>query len=437
MNREEKNMAEQVLMIALSPTMDTGTVVKWNKKEGDKVESGDVLCEVETDKAAMDYESMSEGTLLKILAREGDSVAVGEVIAIIGEEGENIDHLLPSNQEKKVVEQVGDSSQDLDKGGHGGDSSQIFKSEDGSTADTIRVKSSPLARKIAEMYNVPLNKIKGSGPEGRIIKADVEKYLASVSHDVDQQEAKTGVAPAPRPAVSSQTVVQPSLSDEVISVSTKRRIIAQRLSESKFSAPHYYLTVSVAVDNLIQHRKSLNESLQDKVSFNAFIIKYSAEALKKHPMVNATWQGESILRHKNADIGLAVAQSDGLITPIVRDCGNKGLLDIDKELRVLIEKARNNSLLPEEYQGATFTITNLGSYGIEEFTAVINPPGSAILAIGEMKKVPIVDENNNIVVQTQMKLTLSCDHRVIDGAVGAVFLKNLKDIIEDPVRALY
>jgi pyruvate dehydrogenase E2 component (dihydrolipoamide acetyltransferase) len=191
------------------------------------------------------------------------------------------------------------------------------------------------------------------------------------------------------------------------------------------------------VDNLIKIRKSLNESRSDKISFNAFLIKFVAEALKKYPMVNASWTGTSIIVRKKADIGLAVAQSDGLITPVVRDCGNKGITAIHEELRSLIEKAQNNKLMPEEYQNASFSISNLGSFGIEEFTAVINPPGSAILAVGQMKKVPVVDQDDNITVQTQMKLTLSCDHRVIDGAVGADFLRTLKEIIEDPIRALF
>lgn len=385
-------MAEQVLMIALSPTMETGTLVKWNKKEGDKVESGDVLCEVETDKAAMDYESIYEGTLLKILVNEGQAATVGDVIAIIGEEGEDISELLPDT--------TGDATS--------GDSSPIFEGGDSPTSDRpsdlpaaarpttdLRIKISPLAKRIAEMNDVPLNKIVGSGPEGRIVKADVEKFIANVSnrtaeeaqtseninqtasqataYDSDQQLMHPAAPLTSRPGAAQPSLAQlnktasnVSGSGETIPVSTKRRIIAQRLSESKFSAPHYYLTVSVSVDNLIQERKNLNDILNDKVSFNSFLMKYTAEALKKHPMVNAAWQGDTILKYKNADIALAVAQSDGLITPVVRDCGNKGVLDIDKELKVLIDKARNNALLPEDYQGATFTISNLGSYGIEQ-----------------------------------------------------------------------
>ena len=289
------------------------------------------------------------------------------------------------------------------------------------------------------MNNVILANLEGSGPDRRIIKTDVEEYISKVISKPEKEQVIQPISQVVSRPVSQpiQLTASQSVSDEIIPVSNKRRIIAQRLSESKYSAPHYYLTVSVAVDNLIGARKYLNEATKDKISFNAFIIKYVAEALKKNPMANASWQGDTIVKHKSVDIGLAVAQADGLITPIVRDCGTKGIVEIDKELRELIEKARNNTLVPEEYLGATFTISNLGSFGIEEFTAIINPPGAAILAIGEMKKVPAVDKNEAIVVETQMKMTLSCDHRVLDGVVGAAFIKNLKDIIEDPIRALY
>jgi len=417
-------MAEQVLMIALSPTMEEGTVVRWNKKEGEFVNSGDVLCEVETDKATMDYESTMEGTLLKILVQEGEQAAIGEVIAVIGEEGENIDDLLESiKSEKSGIKGGGSSSDQAEESPEIHVKTEKIKADAGTAADS-RIKASPLARRIAEVNNLPLDRIKGSGPDGRIIKADVEKYM----------EKKAA------PEVSVRSIppyaVQPSSGDELIPASAARKVIARRLSESKYSAPHYYLTVTAAVDKLIDTRKRINESLPDKISFNAFIIKYAAEAIKKHRMINAAWQDDNILIRKQIDIGLAVALPDGLITPVVRDCGNKGIKEIDGELRKLIEKARNNKLTPEEYQNAGFTISNLGSFGIEEFTAIINPPGSAILAVGEMKKMPVVDEEDNIKVQTQMKLTLSCDHRVIDGAVGAAFLKDLKDIIEDPFRAL-
>jgi pyruvate dehydrogenase E2 component (dihydrolipoamide acetyltransferase) len=229
----------------------------------------------------------------------------------------------------------------------------------------------------------------------------------------------------------------PVLEDETIKVSQKRKIIAQRLADSKYSAPHYYLRISVNMDEILQARKALNARLTNKVSMNAFLIKFVAEAIKKYPFINATWNGDTITKHGSIDIGLAVAQPDGLITPVVKNCGHKGILAIDDELKVLIQKAQNNRLEPEEYIGATFTITNLGSFGIEEFTAIINPPGSAILAIGEIRREPVIGEDDNILIQSNMKLTLSCDHRVIDGAVGAAFFKELKEMLEHPIRTLY
>lgn len=430
-------MAEQVLMIALSPTMEEGTLVSWQKKEGDWVDSGDVLCEVETDKATMDYESTSEGTLLKIIVQEGEQAAIGEVIAILGEEGEDFSSLLPdgnTNGDSSQQSRDGDSSQILDDGGI--IEEKLEEQKPGDSSQESRVKVSPLARKIADMNNLSLNEISGSGPDGRIVKADIEKLMEEETTNKKSEKTKQIEQSATKQGIKTQGV-QVFLGDEEIPVTGKRRIIAQRLAESKYNAPHYYLTITVAADNLVKTRKSLNESQVDKVSFNTFLMKYVAEALKKHPMVNASWNGDTILKRKQADIGLAVAQTDGLITPVVRDCGNKGMLAIDQELRDLIERARNNKLMPEEYQNASFSVSNLGSFGIDEFTAVINPPGSAILAVGAMKKVPVVDQDDNIVIETQMKLTLSCDHRVVDGAVGAAFLRDLKGIIEDPIRALF
>jgi pyruvate dehydrogenase E2 component (dihydrolipoamide acetyltransferase) len=433
-------MAEQVFMIALSPTMEEGTLVRWNKKEGEFVDAGDVLCEVETDKATMDYESTSEGTLLKILLHEGEQAAIGEVIAIMGEEGENIDDLLRSlsrGDSSKEPGSVSSASEDSSLKPEIQKNAEVESKTESSAVlqANSRIKASPLARKIAEMNKLSLSDIRGSGPEGRIIKADVERFMEvkAAGTETAKGEMPKGASPV-KPLAGYE--VQAASGYEEIPVSTSRKIIAQRLSESKYSAPHYYLTVTVNVDNLINTRKKINQSQPEKISFNTLLTKYAAEALKKHPMVNASWNGDTILKRKQVDIGLAVALQDGLITPVVRDCGNKGLLAIDKELRELIDKARNNKLMPDEYQNASFTISNLGSFGIEEFTAIINPPGSAILAVGEMKKMPVVDEEDNIKVQTQMKLTLSCDHRVIDGAVGAAFLKDLKDIIEDPFRAL-
>ena len=427
-------MAEKVLMLALSPTMETGTIAKWQKQEGETVDSGAVLCEVETDKAVMDYESTLEGVLLKILLPEGGEASVGEPIAIIGEEGEDISDLLAeitSEAEKsappsKTSEPSSEGKAEAALPQKESAAPALTKEETPPTSEISgkQIRSSPLARKLAKEAGLDLENIKGSGPGGRIVQRDVEHAI---------QEAKTRPAAAPVSPIP-QT---PGLTDEVVRVSQKRKIIAQRLSESKFSAPHYYLKVVVRMDEILQARKALNARAKQKVSLNAFLIKFAAEAIKKHPLVNSTWNGDTMIKHGSVDIGLAVAQPDGLITPVVRNCTQKGILDIDQDLTALIQKAQANRLEPEEYSGATFTISSLGSFGIREFTAIINPPGSAILAVGEIHKEPVVNEQDQIEICSNMILTLSCDHRVIDGAVGAIFLKELKDMLEDPIRTLY
>jgi pyruvate dehydrogenase E2 component (dihydrolipoamide acetyltransferase) len=448
-------MAEKVLMLALSPTMETGTIIKWRVKEGDTVENSQILCDVETDKAVMEYESINEGTLLKIVVPEGSEAQVGEVIAVVGEKGEDIKEILEESsaglvKKEKEYETVsvkpgaGDEkigtkpeAEDITIQNKSGAEDVSIKNKfvaEGVISETGQeplpesasderllkgVKASPLARKLAEQHHLDISAIQGSGPDGRIVKKDIEAY--------EKQTA------ASAQAVTTKRTETASIS---IPVSGKRKIIAQRLSESKYSAPHYYLKVVASVDELLKSRKLLNSKMENKVSFNAFLIKLTAEALRKHRMVNAGWQDDVITQYGSADIGLAVAQPDGLITPVVKDCWNRGIVDIDSELKVLIDKALNNRLKPEEYSGATFTITNLGSYGIREFTAIINPPGSAILAVGQAVKEPVVGEDDNISIRSNMALTLSCDHRVIDGAVGALFLNELKEMIEDPIMAL-
>jgi pyruvate dehydrogenase E2 component (dihydrolipoamide acetyltransferase) len=287
------------------------------------------------------------------------------------------------------------------------------------------VKASPLARRLADEAGIDIAQLTGSGPGGRVVKRDVEEAAAS----------GTGAKAEPRPAMmaSAQQGV-PELEDKQSPVGGMRRAIAQRLSESKFSAPHYYLTATVVADALIDARKQINESAGQKISFNAFLIKFAADTIARHPIVNSTWEGDTIHQHGSVDVGLAVALPDGLITPIVRDCSRKGLLAIEQELQGLIERAKSGKLQSSEYTGATFTISNLGSFGIDQFTAVINPPGSAILAVGRAARQPAIDANDELVIQTQMKLTLSCDHRVIDGAVGAQFLGELKGLLEEPIR---
>lgn len=406
-------MAEKIVMLALSPTMETGTIVKWLKKEGDHINSGDVLCEVETDKATMDYESTFDGDLLKIVADSGSQVKVGDLIAISGKQGEPVEPLLASEDGHKGNGRVSPSEAKAPE-----------KTEHPEPQEEPRqkVKASPLAKEIARQKGIDLRTIKGSGPQGRIIKEDLEK-----------------VSPEPHRVEKPSPTVKPELrsAEERIVISDKRKVIAKRLSESMFTAPHYYVTVKVNADTFLQARSTLNSRTSTKVSVNAFLVKFVAEALKRHPVVNSSWSGDSIIFHKSIDIALAVAQKDGLITPVVKNCQEKGILTIDKELKDLVERAREGKLQYEEYTGSTFTISNLGSYGVRNFTAIINPPESAILAVGEVYEELFRNNEKEIETGKFMDITLSCDHRVIDGAVAAEFAKDLKNIIEDPITVLY
>lgn len=425
-------MAERILMIALSPTMDEGTIVSWSRKEGDEIASGDVLCVVETDKAAMDYESQSEGVLLKILLPEGGQAKVGEPIAIMGAAGEDISALLgapPGDAAAAPPAAPATRSKDGDRAEAQPPPKAAAAPEQGTPSSTEekagerspgRVRSSPVARKLAAARGLDLAAVRGSGPGGRVIKRDVEALAEAKETHADRGAIRSAAAAA----------------YEITPLSGKRKVIAQRLSESAFSAPHFFLTVAVEMDGLLSARARLNSGRDRKVSLNAFLHKLAAEALRRHPEVNSSWQGDSIKRFGSVDLGLAVALPDGLITPVVRGCDRKGVLAIDAELGELVKKAREGKLQPDEYTGATFTISNLGSYGIEEFTAIINPPGSAILALGQAKKAPVVGPDGEIAVRTVMRATLSCDHRVIDGATGAVFLRDLQEMIENPYAVL-
>lgn len=454
-------MAEKVLMVALSPTMEDGTIAGWSKKEGDSVSAGDVLCEVETDKATMDYESTQEGTLLKIIKGDGSTAKVGEPIAIIGEEGEDVSELAaeaaaggetggdgaakrgepakaPAAESKPVeAASTGAKAPAVEAGRTGPVPGDAKRKPVGAPAAGTAgrgpsgiVKASPLARKIAADRGIDIARVPGSGPGGRVVKADVDGFEGAPAAPAG--EAAAGAADARR-----VTAALPG-EDRTIPVNRMRATIAKRLGESKFQAPHFYLKLSVDMRGILGARGRLNRELPEKVSLNAFMIKFAAEALKRHPNVNSSWQGDHIIEYGSVDIGLAVEMSaGGLITPVVRNCGNRGIVDIDGELKELIGKAREGGLQPEDYSGATFSISNLGNFGIEEFTAIINPPGSAILALGSTEKTAVFDENDNMSVVPKMKMTLSCDHRVVDGAAGARFLNDLKRIMEDPARALF
>jgi pyruvate dehydrogenase E2 component (dihydrolipoamide acetyltransferase) len=436
-------MPEKVFMIALSPTMETGTLARWRKKEGDAVASGDVLCEVETDKATMDYESTAEGTLLKILLPEGGQARVGDTIAIIGKPGEDISALLadhgPTAKPAAAKAAAGAAHAAAGKPGpaaHAAATPSAAAPAGAVPSATGRLKSSPLARKLAAQKGVDLRALRGSGPEGRIVKRDVETAPAGVARPAGAAAAAVPAGTLSPLGIPAAAPLQPGPGDEVIPLSRMRQVIARRLAESMYTAPHFYLTVAVGVDELLAARSRLNAGREKKLSINSFLMAIAGRALARHPAVNSTWNGDNLLRHATADIGLAVALPDGLITPVVRDCGRKGIGAIDAELADLVEKARTGKLTPEQYSGATFTISNLGMAGIDEFTAIINPPGSAILAVGAARKEPVVEDGDAIVVRQRMRITLSCDHRVVDGAVGAAFLRDLGDMLEKPLLAL-
>lgn len=431
-------MAERILMTALSPTMEDGTIVSWQKRVGDVVNSGDVLCEVETDKATMSYEATQEGVLLKVVVPVGGSAKVGEMIGVIGSAGEDPSPLLTAQPAPTAASAppiapstaVGATPVAAPSAAPVSNTAQAVGTPAATNTATLAVaaadiKASPLARKLAAERNINLRYVQGSGPGGRITKRDIEQFRGV------PMSAVAGAADV------SATVPGSTRGNVEIPVAGKRAVIASRLSESKFSAPHYYLKVSVRMEAVLNARALLNQGRKDKVSLNAFFIKFAAEALKRHPIVNASWQGDKIVQFGSIDIGLAVDLGTGLITPVVRDCGNRGVVEIDRDLQQLIAKTAEGKLRPEEYTGATFTISNLGSFGVEEFTAIINPPGSAILALGQTKATPVVTAEGTIGVGQVMKMTLSCDHRVIDGAAGGRFLSELMQMMEEPARLLF
>ena len=409
-------MAEKVFMIALSPTMDEGAILSWKKKVGDKVKENDPLCEVETDKASMEYLSSQEGTLLAIVKEVGTSAKVADVIAIIGEPGEDFSALLGPAPAAPVQAAPAAAPAVATSVPASAPAAPIAESGG-------RVKSSPLARKLAHDKGIDLALVNGTGPAGRVVKSDVEGFTPAAKASSSGSFAPSSVGTS-------------ALNDERVPLSKKRQVIAKRLGESLFTAPHIFLTVGIEMDGLMEARERLNGKRKEKVGLNAFLLKFLAEALKRHQALNSSFEGEFIQNHASIDLGIAVAQPDGLITPIVKNAGSKGILQIEDELKELIDKARNNKLKPEEYTGATFTISNLGSFGIEEFTAIINPPGVAILALGATMKTPVVADDDSIVVKKIMKVTLSCDHRVVDGAVGAAFLTEFKRMVEDPYTVL-
>jgi pyruvate dehydrogenase E2 component (dihydrolipoamide acetyltransferase) len=455
-------------MPKLSPTMEEGQLSRWLKKEGDAVSVGEPLAEIDTDKATMEAQALTSGVLRKILVKEGETVPLGAIIAIIGEADEDISDLVsqassaPSKEEKKerVEEAAPPPQADAGSAPATRQAEAVSTQEaqpvaqaqadaqgagNGQRAQGGRIIVSPLAARMAAEAGINLQSLNGSGPGGRIVKRDIEAVISrgaqtqAAAQAQTQTEAPQQRATAQTPQPSVQTVSPsfegaPQYREEP--VSTMRATIARRLVTSIGPVPHFFLTTEIEMDKAAELRRQLNElDAENKVSINDLIIKIAAVALMQHPAVNASFHDKTIRYYERADIGVAVAIEDGLITPVVRGANAKSVVEISREVRELAERARNRKLKPEEYTGATFSISNLGMFGIDEFTAVINPPEAAILAVGAMTPRPVV-RDGEIVVRQMMRVTMSCDHRVVDGATGAKFLQTLKKILENPLYLL-
>lgn len=424
-------MVTKVVLAKLSPTMEEGSVVSWSKQEGDAIKVGEVLAEIETDKANMEMEALGTGILRKILVPAGGKAPVGALIGVIAEADEDISALLAEADAQRAAEPTAPAAPSPPPPAASSPPPAPPAVPVAAAASVVsfptgvpgeRVKSSPLARAIAARRNVPLETISGSGPGGRIIKRDVEGYLASP-------------VPLSRPTMPAAAAVPAVVPGTEVTLSNMRRTIARRLSESKFSAPHFYVTVDVAMDRAVALRKQILEAEEIKVSFNDLVVKACGKALARFPMVNASWAEDRIITHAGVHVGIAVAIPDGLITPVVRDADRKTVGEISREIKELAGRARERKLKPDEFTGSTFTVSNLGMLDVTEFTAIINPPESCILAVGAVRKEPVVVEDR-IEIGHRMKLTLSVDHRAVDGALAARFLAEIRRLLEKPIGLL-
>jgi pyruvate dehydrogenase E2 component (dihydrolipoamide acetyltransferase) len=440
--KDYASMEEVVLMPRLSDTMTEGVIAAWHKKVGENVKKGEVLADIETDKATMELESYKDGILLYQGAKDGEKIQVNELLCIIGQQGLNVEEIvngIKAGSGKQPTAQDSADQQkaegDVAKGGTAGNipslqvpSGQQTTSKEQQVVNEGRILASPLAKKLAAEKGIDLKYVKGTGDNGRITRTDIENYKPSGQPQV--QAAAGGQQQAARPSAPAGQV-----SFEEVPVSQMRKIIAKRLAESKFTAPHFYLTMSIDMDAAVAARGRINEVSPVKISFNDMVLKAVAVALKQHPKVNSSWLGDKIRINHHVNIGVAVAVEEGLLVPVVRFADGKSLSQIAGEVKDFAQKAKDKKLQPSDWEGSTFTISNLGMFGIEEFTAIINPPDACILAIGGIAQVPVV-KNGNIVPGNVMKVTLSCDHRVVDGATGAAFLQTLKGLLEEPLRML-
>ena len=415
-------MAELITMPKMSDTMTEGVIVRWTVKVGDTVKSGDIIAEVETDKATMDMEVYSKGTILHIMVQEGEAAAIDAPVAIVGAAGEDFQALLSGGSAPKsngaAPETTSSSSETTATPALESAKTSSPVPSANNNSDDSRLKASPLARKIAEDKGIDLKAVAGSGENGRIVKRDLENIQT----------------PSNAVAVTSTAVMGEESYTEV-PVSQMRKTIAARLGESKFTAPHFYLTIEINMDNAVKAREQMNAISSVKISMNDIVVKAAASALRKHPNINSSWLGTKIRYNNHIHIGVAMAVEDGLLVPVVRFADHKSLSQISTEVKAYGAKAKEKKLQPQDWAGNTFTISNLGMFGIDEFTAIINPPDACILAVGTVKdSVGVV--NGEIKPVKTMKVTLSCDHRVVDGAMGAAFLQTLKDYLEEPVKLL-
>ena len=452
-------MEEVVLMPRLSDTMTEGVIASWQKNVGDTVKKGEVLAEIETDKATMELESYKNGTLLYQGAKAGDKIAVNDLLCVIGDPGMNIDAIVaaakggsgaaePAASEQATAQPQAAAAQPAPAPAPAAEPAVVNEG---------RIIASPLAKKLAEEKGIDLRYVKGSADNGRIVKQDIDNYQPAQQPAAQQQ---AGAAPqaapqqpavqpqpaqpeAPAPALAKAAEAKPAAAQTVVGqvsydevpVSQMRKIIAKRLAESKFSAPHFYLTMSIDMDSAVETRAKLNELSPVKISFNDLVLKAAAVALKQHPKVNSSWLGDKIRINHHVNIGVAVAVEEGLLVPVVRFADAKSLSQIAAEVKQFAQRAKDKKLQPADWEGSTFTISNLGMFGIDEFTAIINPPDACILAIGGIAQVPVV-KGGQVVPGNVMKVTLSCDHRVVDGATGSAFLQTLKSLLEEPLRML-
>jgi pyruvate dehydrogenase E2 component (dihydrolipoamide acetyltransferase) len=427
-------MQEVILMPRLSDTMTEGVIAAWHKKVGDQVKKGEVLADIETDKATMELESYKEGKLLYVGAKEGEKIQVNDLLAIIGDDKVDVNKIVaaaksgggaqPAPTDKEVRTPAESNAEQLAVESRSKEATPKEEPGEAPKDGDTRIKASPLARRLAAEKGIDISQVQGSGDNGRITKKDIDNFVPS---------KKEAPAPAAGPQPSKAPAGEVSFED--VPVSQMRKIIAKRLAESKFSSPHFYLTIAVDMDAAVASRTRLNEVSPVKISFNDIVLKACAVALKLHPKVNSSWMGDKIRYNHHVNIGVAVAVEEGLLVPVVRFADAKSLSQIANEVKEFAKKAKDKKLQPADWEGNTFTISNLGMFGIDEFTAIINPPDACILAVGAIQQVPVV-KNGAVVPGNIMKLTLSCDHRVVDGATGAAFLQTLQGLLQEPLRML-